>query len=214
MCFRLRHGMRRVRRVRVKRSLFWSLKADGRRKLPALGRAADPARPLFKEGEMMKRFLNSAAAGAIFALAALATTATALVVTGRISANNREIFQVGIAAVTPEQGITATASGTQATSYQLSAGVSFVTTVATIGDGVRLPSITAIGPPTNLDGSLNVIVVNNTANSMNVFPFLATDVIVSNGVAAGAGAALAIAALKSADCWASTALGRWYCTVG
>jgi hypothetical protein len=25
---------------------------------------------------------------------------------------------------------------------------------------------------------------------------------------------LAIAALKSADCWASTALGRWYCTVG
>jgi len=163
---------------------------------------------------MMKRFLNSAAAGAIFALAALATSATALVISGRISQNNREIFQVGIAAVTPEQGITATASGTQATSYQLSAGVSFVTTVATIGDGVRLPSITAIGPPTNLDGAINVIVVNNTANSMNIFPFAATDVIVSNGVAAGAGAALAIAALKSADCWASTALGRWYCTVG
>ena len=162
----------------------------------------------------MKRFLNSAAAGAIFALAALATTATALVVTGRISANNREIFQVGIQAVTPEQGITATPSGTQATSYQLSAGVSFVTTVATIGDGVKLPSITAIGAPTNLDGAINIIVVNNTANSMNVFPFAATDVIVSNGTAGGAGAALAIATLKSADCWASTALGRWYCTVG
>ena len=162
----------------------------------------------------MKRFLNSAAAGAIFALAALATSATALVISGRISQNNREIFQVGIAAVTPEQGITATASGTQATSYQLSAGVSFVTTVATIGDGVRLPSITAIGPPTNLDGSLNVIVVNNTANSMNIFPFAATDVIVSAGVAGAAGAALAVGTLKNADCWASTALGRWYCTVG
>jgi len=49
---------------------------------------------------------------------------------------------------------------------------------------------------------------------MNVFSFAATDVIVSNGTAGGAGAALAIATLKSADCWASTALGRWYCTVG
>jgi len=162
----------------------------------------------------MKRFLNSAACGMIFALAALATTATALVIAGRDSGQNRNIFQVGIAAVTPEQGITATPSGTQATSYQLSAGISFVTTVATIGDGVRLPSITAIGPPTSLDGAINIIVVNNTANSMNVFPFLATDVIVSNGTAGGAGAALAVAALKNVDCWANTALGRWYCTVG
>jgi len=162
----------------------------------------------------MKRFLNSAACGVIFALAVLATSATALVISGRISQNNREIFQVGIQAMTPEQGITATPSGTQVTSYQLSAGVSFVTTVATIGDGVRLPSITAIGPPTNLDGAINVIVVNNTANSMNVFPFAATDVIVSAGVAGAAGAALAVGTLKNADCWASTALGRWYCTVG
>ena len=162
----------------------------------------------------MKRFLNSAAAGVIFALAAVVTTSMALTIAGRVSVNNRDIFQVGIQAATPEQGITATPSGTQANSYQLTAGVSFVTTVATIADGVKLPSITAIGPPTNLDGSINVIVVNNTANSMNVFPFLATDVIVSNGTAGGAGAALAIAALKSADCWASTALGRWYCTVG
>ena len=89
-----------------------------------------------------------------------------------------------------------------------------MTTVATIGDGVKLPSITQLGSPTSLDGAINVVVVNNTANSMNVFPFLATDVIVSNGTAGGAGAALAVAALKNADCWASTSLGRWYCTVG
>ena len=49
---------------------------------------------------MMKRFLNSAACGVIFALAVLATSAAALVISGRISTNNREIFQVGIAAVT------------------------------------------------------------------------------------------------------------------
>jgi len=179
-----------------------------------LGRAADPAPPLFKEGDSMNGYLRSAAYGAIFALAAFATTATALVIAGRVSTNNRDMFQVGIQAVTPEQGITATPSGTQVTSYQLSAGVSFVTTVATIGDGVKLPSITQLGSPTSLDGAINVVVVNNTANSMNVFPFLATDVIVSNGTAGGAGAALAVAALKNADCWASTSLGRWYCTVG
>jgi hypothetical protein len=162
----------------------------------------------------MKRYLNSAVCGAAFGLAACLVPALALTVLGRDSGQQRNIFQVGIAAVTPEQGITATPSGTQATSYQLTAGVSFVTTVATIGDGVKLPSITAIGAPTNLDGAINIVVVNNTANSMSLFPFLATDVIVSNGAAAGAGAALAVGALKNADCWANTALGRWYCTVG
>ena len=162
----------------------------------------------------MNGYLRSAACGAIFALAALATTATALVIAGRESSQSRNIQQVGMSALTPEQGITATPSGTQVTSYQLTAGISFVTTVATIGDGVKLPSITTLGAPTNLDGAINVIVVNNTANSMNIFPFLATDVIVSNGVAAAAGAALAVGTLKNADCWASTSLGRWYCTVG
>ena len=71
----------------------------------------------------MNGYLRSAAYGAIFALAAFATTATALVIAGRVSTNNRDMFQVGIQAVTPEQGITATPSGTQVTSYQLSAGV-------------------------------------------------------------------------------------------
>ena len=162
----------------------------------------------------MKRYLQSAAAGVVFALAVFATSAMAVVLLGRTSVDSRNINQVGIAAVTPEQGITATPSGTQATSYQLTAGVSFVTTVATIADGVKLPSITSLFSPTSLDGAINVVVVNNSGNSMSLFPFLATDVIVSNGAAAGAGAALAVPALKNADCWASTALNRWYCTVG
>jgi hypothetical protein len=162
----------------------------------------------------MKRFLNSAASGAIFALAALATAAMALQIAGRDSGQSRNIFQVGMAAISTDLGVTATPSGTQANSYQITAGFTLVTTVATIGDGVKMPSITNIGAPSNLDTSLNVIVVNNTANSMNVFPFLATDVIVSNGTAAGAGAALAVPALKNADCWSATSTGRWYCTVG
>jgi hypothetical protein len=162
----------------------------------------------------MKRLLNSALSGAVFALAVLVTAALALQITGRDSTNQRVIWQSGIQAVSTELGITATASGTQATSYQLSAGFSLVTTVATIGDGVKLPSITGIGAPSNVDASLNVVVVNNTANSMNIFPFAATDVIVSNGAAGGAGAALAVGALKNADCWSATSTGRWYCTVG
>jgi hypothetical protein len=163
----------------------------------------------------MKRLLKSTLSGVVFALAALATVAFAVTLTGRETTQQRSIFQIGMAAVTPETGITATPSGTQVTAYQLTAGVSQVTTVATIGDAVKLPSL-ALGPPTNLDGALNVIVINNTANSMNMFPFAATDVIVSTtaGTAGGAGAAMAVAALKMADCWSITGSGRWYCSVG
>ena len=162
----------------------------------------------------MKRYLNSVAAGAIFALAALGTTALAIQIAGRTSTDQRNIVQVGIAAVSTDQNVTATPSGTQVTSYQITAGATFVTTSTVGPDGVKMPSITGIGPPTNLDAAMNIIIVNNTANSINVFPFLATDVIVSNGVAAAAGAPLVVTTLKNADCWGSTVLGRWYCTVG
>ena len=161
---------------------------------------------------MMKRLLNSAAIGVICGI--VMSAAFALTISGRDSANRNAIWQNGISALSTELGITATASGTQATSYQLSAGFSLVTTVATIGDGVRLPSITNIGAPSNVDASLNVIVVNDTANAMNVFPFLATDIIVSNGAVGGAGGALSVTARKQIDCWSATSTGRWYCTQG
>lgn len=163
---------------------------------------------------MMKRFLNSVAAGAIFALATLITAALGLQITGRDTTNQRVIWQSGISAASTELGITATASGTQANSYQLTAGFSLVTTSTVGPDGVKLPSITAIGAPSNVDASLNVIVVNDTANSINVFPFAATDVIVSGGTAGGAGAALAVTTRKQIDCWSATSTGRWYCTQG
>jgi hypothetical protein len=164
---------------------------------------------------MMKRLLNSALSGVVFALAVLATAALAVTLTGRESSQSRAIYQAGMFAVTPEAGITATPSGTITTAFQLGAGVSQVTTVATIGDAVKLPSM-APGAPTSLDGSLNVVIINNTANSMNVFPFAATDVIVNTtaGTAGGAGAAIAVAALKMADCWSIAGSGRWYCSIG
>ena len=162
----------------------------------------------------MKRFLNSAAAGAIFALTALTTAALALSVLGRDSSNYRNIVQVGLAATSTDLGVTATPTGTQANSYQITAGFTLVTTSTVGPDGIKMPSITNFGSPSNLDASINVIIANNTANSINVFPFLATDVIVSNGVAGAAGAALAITTLKSADCWSATSTGRWYCQVG
>lgn len=164
----------------------------------------------------MNRFLKSAASGAIFALAAVATAAVALQISGRNTDRYRAIDQVGIAAMSNEIGITATASGTQVNSYQLTAGVSYVSTVATIGDSVKMPSTTALGAPTNLDGSMNIVIINGTANSMNVFPFLATDIMNTNGTASGAGASMAIAAGKQADCWSVNVagVGKWYCSVG
>jgi hypothetical protein len=162
----------------------------------------------------MKRFLNAAAMGAIFGLAALLSSALALSVVGRNSTDNRNILQAGLFALSTDLGVTATASGTQANSYQLTAGFTSVTTVTTIGDSVKLPSIQTLYSPSNLDASLNVVIANTTGNAMNVWPFLTTDAITGNGAAGAAGAVMAIAANKTAICWASTAQARWYCVVG
>jgi hypothetical protein len=59
-----------------------------------------------------------------------------------------------------------------------------------------------------------MVIVNNTANTVGVFPFLATEVIVNNGSAGGAGAVLALPTLKTMECWSATGSGRWYCTIG
>jgi len=164
----------------------------------------------------MKRLLNLGVRGGIVLglVGVLASAALALTISGRDTSQQRSISQVGIRALSTDLGVTATASGTQVNSYQITAGFTLVTTVATIGDSVKMPSITALGAPTNVDAALNIIIVNNTANSMNVFPFAATDVIVSGGAAASAGAAMAVAALKSASCWSATSTGRWYCIIG
>lgn len=162
----------------------------------------------------MKKILSTALRAIVAGLCFAVSAALALSITGRDTQFQRSVLQSGISAMTPELSITATPSGSQTTSYQLSAGVSQVVTVASSGDGVRLVSTTALGAPTNVDASLNMIVINaHASNAVNMFPFASTDVIVNNGSAGGAGAALSIPALKNADCW-SVSTGKWYCTIG
>lgn len=164
----------------------------------------------------MKRYLNSAVIGASFALAFVTVlsiqAAFGWVIRGRDSEGANNIVQTGIPAISVEQGITATPTGTQATSYQLTAGLSQVTTSTTGPDGVRLPSVTNLYSPSNLDGSLTIVVANHTANAINLFPFEATTLIVSGGVAGAAGAAVSIPTNKVANCY-SVSTGRWYCQV-
>jgi len=159
---------------------------------------------------MLKRLFNSAAAGLVFALAALVTGAFALSITGRDSQFQRSILQAGIPAVSTELAITASTTQTLAGAYQLSAGFSQVGT-ASSNDAVKLPSLTALGSPSNLDASLNMVIANNTANSITVFPFASTDVIVVGNTALGAGAAFTLTTLKVMECWSASS-GRWYCT--
>lgn len=161
---------------------------------------------------MLKRIAHNAVVAATFAFVFVMSAAVAVTITGRESSFGRSVLQSGIAAQTPELAITASTTQTLPGAYQLTAGVSQITT-ANSNDAVKLPSLTALGSPSNLDASLNLIVINNTANSIQVFPFASTDVIVSNGAAGGAGAALTLTTLKSLDCW-SVSSGRWYCMQG
>ena len=163
---------------------------------------------------MIKRLLSSAAVGACFALGLLAVfqAASGWPIRGRDSEGAYNIVQSGIPATSVEQGITATPTGTQANSYQLSAGVSQVTTSTVGPDGVKLPSVSSLYSPTSLDAALAMVIANHTANAINLFPFEATTVIVSGGVAGGAGAAVSIPSNKVASCY-SVSTGRWYCQV-
>lgn len=72
-----------------------------------------------------------------------------------------------------KDGITATPSGTQTTSLLLTEQNSRVTTVASAGDGVRLPPA--------LPGLIYSVVNDAAANAMNVFPASAAQ----GGVAGG-----------------------------
>jgi hypothetical protein len=98
-----------------------------------------------------------------------------------------------------ESGITAFAGGGQTSATQLSNEVNIVGTVATIADSVKLPELSSA-----LIGT-RVLVCNDGANSMNVFPFLGQDASGGTNTAvavAAAGRAEFIA--KSATAWEKT----------
>jgi len=94
--------------------------------------------------------------------------------------------------------LTAFAGGGQASGTALTAYINRVSTVATAGDSVKLPVATAGG---------DVIAINATANSMNVFP--ATGEYIN---ALSVNTALAVAAGKTVK-FVCPVAGRWYALV-
>lgn len=92
-------------------------------------------------------------------------------------------------------GLTAHAGGGQANATPLPAELNRVTTVATAGDSVELPTSV---------GGLSITVINAAANSMNVFPAVGDQI---NSL--GANAAFAVAAGKSVEFNCVTS-GQWH----
>lgn len=93
--------------------------------------------------------------------------------------------------------LTAFATGGQASATPLPAAISRVTTVATAGDSVKLPSTKGLT-------GLTILVVNAAANSLNVYP--------SSGEAVdnlGANNPKAVAGTKSCD-FTCTGDGQWH----
>lgn len=148
---------------------------------------------------MLKRLLAAALAVALTGAMAVAASIT---ITGTNSEWRNSIFQMGIPRITRDESITATASGSITTAYQLTAGISYVTTVASSGDAVKLPVTT--GP---FGGGLMMIIINGAAsNAMNIYPFQAADTI----NAGSAGAAYSLAAGKMATCVVGLD-AKWFC---
>lgn len=92
-------------------------------------------------------------------------------------------------------GITAFAGGGQASATVLTKSINNVTTVATSGDSVKLPAAV---------GGMEVIVINNGAATLNVFPFLGDAI---DALAANAAYGLSTAAKVAR--FISPATGSW-----
>jgi hypothetical protein len=81
-----------------------------------------------------------------------------------------------------DDGITATAGGTQATSLTLTQTISRITTVASAADGVKLPPM--------VPGQIILIINDAAANALQVFPQVGAKI---DGVASATGVALSAA---------------------
>lgn len=150
---------------------------------------------------MLKRII---AASLALALSGALGYAASIQITGTNSASKNQIFQMGIPRITRDEGITATPSGSITTSYQLTAGLNQVVTIASTGDGVKLPITT--GPSGGTAGGGLLIIVNNAhaSNAVNIFPNQAADTI--NAITAGG--AFSLTAGKTAM-FIVTADGKW-----
>ncbi len=144
---------------------------------------------------MLKRFLLSFfAIGLVISGAALAQTLPPFI-TGTNTEMNRSVFEMGFPRIARNQTLTAFAGGGQASGTALNLGMNRFTTVATIGDSATLPVLV---------GGLQVVVINATANSMNIFPNVGGTInaLAANGAYALA-AGKAVTFFQAAD-------GAWY----
>lgn len=167
--------------------------------------------PVSSDGNVTaKRIYRTVAAGSSFLLLATVlpavTTYTDIIADGALgvaipttnSASSRQLVGGTTKFAAPvilsiESGITAFATGGQASARQLTAEVNVLSVVATIADSVKLPELS-----TNLIGA-HIVIVNNGANSVNVFPTLGQD------ASGGVNTAVAVAAAARAEFVASSA---------
>ncbi len=91
-------------------------------------------------------------------------------------------FEINLQQVTASIGLTAHAGGGQANALQLADTFNTVATVATTADSVKIPNV-GLGP-------VYAWVINNGANSLNVFPQT------GGNLGAGVNTAVAVAAGK------------------
>jgi hypothetical protein len=117
------------------------------------------------------------------------------------SGNERAAFFSG----STEDNITATASGNQATAYQLSNMYNFISTCATNGDSVKLPAAAHLG--------MEVVVINDGAANAQVFG-LGIDTI--DAVATATGVVLSAAKRCTYICRKVTdaTAGKWVSNMG
>jgi hypothetical protein len=115
---------------------------------------------------------------------------------GSSTEHRRDIVEVGMLRL-PQQnnGLTALAGGAQA-GTALNLGFNRFTTVATGGDSAQLPVV---------GGAVMIVVVNATANSMNIFPPTGGTIN-----ALSANSAFALAAGKSVIFYQAVDGGTWY----
>lgn len=104
--------------------------------------------------------------------AAMAQTVLTPSLTGTQEISKDMIDHVGMLRLGRAENLTATASGTLATSTVLAKGMNIVTTVTTTNDAFTLPTLT---------GSVQVTVVNNGANTLRVYPNVSTGQIDTAG---------------------------------
>lgn len=115
--------------------------------------------------------------------------------TGADGTNQKNFVQVGMLIESAADNLTANAGGGQANALQLFNEINRITTVATIGDSVKLPSAVP---------GLSIVVINHGTNQMQVYgggTDTINDVATATGVPQMAG---------SMTIYACAAAGKWY----